>query len=294
MVGENLRRYLKSILPPLLVNAIASKIYGRIRYQRFNGTWFEASSVCGGYSNERILTQVANATRQVLNGDAKYQRDGVIFHDNSVNWPLVASVYIAALANPKGVRVVDVGGGLGSSYHQHAHIISRTQEIHWDIVEQPNFCEFGRGESVLKDLSFFETLNSYLQEFSPQMAVLSSVLPYVERPHNMLAELAASGVSVIFIDRTPLIELEIDMLCIQRNPKSIVDSEYPLWLISRPNLLKDLAEYTLIQEIEVPGVLKVENFGRSSVFGGIFVRRELVPSIFGPRRTQDGFSRWVE
>jgi hypothetical protein len=72
-----LKRLARDFLPPIAVH-----FYSRKRCNQNKGdypTWAAAARVSHGYGNPSILAGVQEATRKVLRGEAKYERDQVLF-----------------------------------------------------------------------------------------------------------------------------------------------------------------------------------------------------------------------
>ncbi len=58
-------------------------------------SWSEAENkIDKGYADERIIQNCKNAVTKVLNGEACYERDGVVFQDKSFNDLFLASLIL--------------------------------------------------------------------------------------------------------------------------------------------------------------------------------------------------------
>ena len=66
------------------------------------------------------------------------------------------------------------------------------------------------------------------------LGIASGSLQYVERPWDTL-RLLLSKVSLLIVDRLPLIEGTSDRLTIQRVPPWIYRATYPAWFLARAN-----------------------------------------------------------
>src|SRR5687767_4041369 len=60
-------------------------------------TWNNALADSSKYEAEKILSNVKEAMLKIKNGEAVYERDGVIFEEIQYSWPLVASLCKVAL-----------------------------------------------------------------------------------------------------------------------------------------------------------------------------------------------------
>src|SRR5690606_5982367 len=115
--------------------------------------------------------------------------DTVLFHRREANGHLLKALQIAAVANGGRLRVVDFGGALGSTWWQHRPWLEEFSEVTWSVVEQPAFVEIGQREFSVGPLRFFPSLSSCFDYDQPDIILLSSVLPYLEKPHSLLAEI---------------------------------------------------------------------------------------------------------
>ncbi len=115
-------------------------------------------------------------------------------------------------------------------------------QIHWSVVEQPLFANCGREHFETEQLRFFDDLPACLGSKVHEIAILSSVLPYVEKPHTLLESLAQDMPAVI-IDRTPVWTGLPDRVTVQSVPASIYGfaTSYPAWILNRESLLDHFA-----------------------------------------------------
>ncbi len=225
-----------------MLRQLARRWTGRIL--RFSGSppsWAQACRQSGGYSQQHILDRVAGATRNVLAGQASYERDAVLFTQPDYPYALLSALLRAAALNGGKLHVVDFGGSLGSTYRQCRPLLEGLSEVRWRVIEQAAFVAVGRQEFSTDSLSFHATLEE-LNDVPTQGVVLaSSVLQYLESPRTTLVELTQMPAGHLVIDRTPMSEARADRLCIQHVPKHIYDASYPCWILSRSLLLEQLA-----------------------------------------------------
>ncbi len=204
-------------------------------WQWFRGdyaSWGEALAQCSGYGDNRILERVIAGTRQVSAGEAAYERDGVAFRKPQVNHPLLAAFCRVAAQTGGHLRIIDLGGSLGSLYWQHRASLGNLKEIDWKIVEQPNFVEAGRREFPFGPLSFWVDLPSALAAGPVDLLLLSGVIQCVEKPYTLLDEIIGTGIEWLFFDRLPLLGGDRDRLAIEHVPPEIGEATYPAWFLS--------------------------------------------------------------
>jgi len=171
--------------------------YLRVKYFRYGwhgnyAGWSAASTKCGGYNENGILEKVKAATLKVKNGEAVYERDAMLFDQIEYSWPLLANLLWIAGKKDNRLSVIDFGGSLGSSYFQNRQYTSHLTEIKWSVVEQPAFVAAGKKDIAGPQLDFFDTVNAAITARGPHdVLLLSCVLPYIEKPYELLAALAA-------------------------------------------------------------------------------------------------------
>ena len=172
-------------------------------------------------------------------GEAAYERDSVVFDRVEHSFPLLAGLLRAALRNGGRLNVVDVGGSLGSTFFQCRQVLEPSARIHWSVVEQPLFAACGHAAgSRTEQLRFFDDLTACLNSNPCDVALLSSVLPYLENPHALL-ETVSQHAAAMIIDRTPVWSGRPDRITVQSVPASIYGftTSYPAWIFNRDSLL---------------------------------------------------------
>jgi putative methyltransferase (TIGR04325 family) len=238
-VKRGFKRWMADWLPPhvrRLLNRNSGG--GAVRYSGDFRTWEEARRHSLGYDAPAILERVAKSMLKVQRGDAAYERDSVLFDHVEHSFPLLTGLLRAALANSGRLNVIDIGGSLGSTYYQCRNLLEATVSLRWCVVEQPLFAACGREKFQSDELHFFENLENCLATERPDIAILSSVLPYVEEPHALL-ETVARSVPRVIIDRTPLWSGSSDRLTVESVPESIYGfaTSYPAWILNRDRVL---------------------------------------------------------
>jgi putative methyltransferase (TIGR04325 family) len=226
---QALKNLLRRCLPdPLLAQLVRAR---RVHYSGPHASWSAALSYTSGYHTPAILEHVASATREVVAGRAAFERDSVTFPD-----PVPDPVIIAGLTKarpPAGpLRVLDFGGSLGSSYHQHRRFLPQEAPIEWHIVEQCHYVERGRAEFQTAELRFHHTIAEAGAAGPPHVVLLSSVLQYLEDPWAVLSSVAALPAACWIVARTPFHGEAGDLPIVQHVPASIYRASYPAWILS--------------------------------------------------------------
>ncbi|MCC5024141.1 MAG: methyltransferase, TIGR04325 family [Candidatus Synoicihabitans palmerolidicus] len=238
-------------------------------YQGQYSTWKEAKLASKGYESDEILDKAVAATRAVRDGKAAWERDTVLFDEPSINEPLLNVLRRVAAENKKRLSVLDFGGALGSAWWQNRHALVDLNEVRWSVVEQGGFVAAGRREFTNSVLRFYENVDACLWAETPNVVVMSSVLPYLERPHDCLAEMSNGPWRDIVIDRNGLTRGGPDRLTVQTVPTEIYDASYPCWFFNRARLLRGLnSDWEVVSEWPT-----IDGEGRSFVSWGLHMRK---------------------
>lgn len=239
------RRLVRDWLPVGLRRGI-ERLLGRLgrsaRYEDGYATWDSAYDAADGYDSESVLSAVLEATLAVRRGEAAFERDSMLFDEAEYPWPLLSAVMWAAARNGGRLDVLDVGGALGSTFSLLSPFLDSLPLVHWSVVEQASFVAAASEHRLGgQRLQFFNTIDECLGQRRPNMAILSSVLQYLEDPEETLQRVTDSSVDVLMIDRTPFSDSPEVQLAVQHVPSSIYRSSYPMWILSR-NVLKTQLE----------------------------------------------------
>ena len=212
-------------------------------------SWDEAAACAGGYDSTEIADRVLRSTTAVLAGDAVFERDGVIFHEPEYRWPVLYA-FTSSVARHGELRVLDVGGSLGSVYWQHRALIP-TPDITWTVLEQSTFVERGRALDCAP-VSFAANLLEVQNSGPHNVALLSSVLQYLPQPWRMLDSVTDTGVDLLIIDRTPFHPGPEDVPTLQKVPEHIYPASYPAWILSWERMIDALDGWHIVARF--PGI----------------------------------------
>jgi putative methyltransferase (TIGR04325 family) len=232
---------LGTFLPAGLRRVIRRWVKRRL-YRGDYATWEAACARSEGYDSEEILAKAIQAARAVRDGRAAWERDTVLFQEPACNEPLLRALRQAEVESGGRLSVLDFGGALGSTWWQHRRWLEGRMELRWSVVEQPAFVEAGRREFTDGPLRFYETIDQGFVMERPNVVLLSSVLPYLERPHDLLADIAKRDCGWIVIDRTGFTRNGRDRLTVQHVPASIYRASYPCWFFDQERLLASAGE----------------------------------------------------
>jgi len=235
---RTLKAKLRAILPPAFVALVRVLRRRRVLLGRYR-TWAEARAASKGYDDGAVFEKVLLATRAVVEGRAKWDRDGAVFDNGELNEPLLA--VLRRIAGKEGgvLDLVDFGGALGSTWRQHRLALADVSEIRWRVVEQAHYVEAGKPFAD-STLSFHRDLNSVLDEGGASTLLLSSVLPYIESPRVLLASAVVKGMRHIVIDRTSFAVDGQEQIVVQQAPAELGGGSYPCWLFNRVKLFEPM------------------------------------------------------
>ena len=217
----------------------ARQIYNVIAGSNFGwsgdyDSWEKAQAASGAYSQRQILEKVLNATLQVKEGKAEYERDSVIFDRIEYSWPLLSFLMWMAAKNKGNLHVIDFGGSLGSSFFQNRKFLKGLTRVQWNVVEQASFVECGRENIQDEVLQFFNSIEECIATKEiPDVLIASCVLPYLQDPNEVINGFLGHQIPYILIDNTPFNLQDRDRICIQKIPSAIYKvSSLPCWLLS--------------------------------------------------------------
>jgi putative methyltransferase (TIGR04325 family) len=210
--------------------------------------WHRAVDRCAGYDSNIILEKCKNSLIQVKQGTAVYERDSVLFDQVEYSWPLLAGLMTAATHGGGRLRVLDVGGSLGSTYFQNKKFLDCLQDVEWNIVEQPQFVACG--ESYFQDerLKFHSTIEQCMEAGPIDAILIASTVQYVESPYELLNKIARYRIPFILFDRTAFSNNNTDLVSIQKVSPEIYRASYPSWFLSRSSFMDVfMDDYDLIE-----------------------------------------------
>ena len=231
MAPSKTKQLMKAWLPPAVVSFFRRRGDSSV-FEGDYASWQEALVRSTGYDADEIFRNVREAALKVKQGDAVFERDAVCFFHEEYNWEVLACLLLSAAEHEGELNVLDFGGALGSFYFQHRKFFPGLRVQRWGIVEQKHYVECGHSEFEDGKLRFYFSADECFEKMPVNLILLSSVLPYLERPYDVLAELGQRKADYMVIDRTPFVEQEEDRLMIQHVPERIFPAKLPMWAFS--------------------------------------------------------------
>jgi|WetSurMetagenome_2_1015567.scaffolds.fasta_scaffold119764_2 putative methyltransferase (TIGR04325 family) len=268
---------LKTLIPPIIISAFRLFKKPTKTQEMWSGeytSWSDAQIRCTGYDSEVILEKCMSALLKVKKGEARYERDSVLFDEIQYSWGLLVGLQKAAIENDGKLCVLDFGGSLGSSYFQNKDFLNSLKELQWCIVEQPHFVECGKKYFEDDKLRFYGTIEACLIKHRPNVLLLSGVLQYLEKPYEWIEKFIGLGITYIIIDRASFVEGEKEMLTVQNVPESIYPASYPAWFFNYKHFVQQLIKsYDLILDFENGFTSRSVVMGKICSWRGIILKK---------------------
>ena len=273
------KTFIKQVLPPAGVEALRGlyRTICPVAPIRFTGdypSWADAERAATGYSAPEILAKTRAALLKVKNGEAAFERDSVVFDRMQHEFPLLAGLLRAAVADAGRLSVLDFGGALGSTYFQCRGFLSGVKELRWCVVEQSAHVACGRADFASDQLKFYLTMDECLQAERPTVLLLSSVLQYLPQPYEFLAEALRHDFDHVIVDRIGFLCDGRDRLTVQHVPAWIYKASYPAWFLSEEKFLAGFrSKYDLVAIFSALDKLDPEG-GKADYKGFVFERHK--------------------
>ena len=218
-----------------------------IRYWGNYETWDDAYNECKGYEDTEILSTVSNAVDKVIKGEAVWERDGYLFYEQKYVYCICASILKCALQNQnKGVRILDIGGALGSTYLQNKGYLSDVKNLEYIIAEQDHFVEYGHRNLEDGILKFIKSMDDWEKQEKFDIVLLSASLQYISQYQEVISKIITAQPHYIILDR--IMVSDKMRICKETVPAYIYESSYPLRIFTE-NQIKEFFEpdYRMIE-----------------------------------------------
>ncbi len=197
--------------------------------------WNNAYSESQGYDDNTIIDKVASSIKQVLEGSATWERDGYLFYEKKYSYPICSAVLRCALQNHnQGVRILDIGGALGSTYFQNKEYFNNVKKLEYIIAEQDVFANYGHQNLENKVLKFIGSRQSYRQLGKIDIVFMSGSLQYISEYKEIIFKIIEAGPDYIILDR--ILVSNRTRICKEIVPKEIYDSSYPVRIFTEEEI----------------------------------------------------------
>lgn len=237
---------------------------GHLNFSGPYNSWTIAQKEAVGYNSDAVIEKVSSATRSVLDGQSRYERDGTVFNSQPKRNRLATS--LERYLKP-GSQILDFGGGLGGTWLANRSLLLERESSYW-IIEQPNFVLTGKdiANEYNLPISYCDSISN-LQEARFDVLILSSVLQYLENWKEVLSALLELSPDLVIIDRTP-INFSKSQVFVQENEGYYTTKvSYPSWNLSLDELLSFFNEYEVLECWN-------SDFDPEGYFGFLLTRKE--------------------
>ncbi|MCZ4222987.1 methyltransferase, TIGR04325 family [Pedobacter rhodius] len=229
-----------------LLKELAPPVLNTLRWFSFKYGWKgnfksfdEAKERCTGYDESHILNRIVETTGKVRDGEAVYERDGIIYDEVQVNHILLSILLLVAGRNGNKLTLIDFGGSLGTSYYQCIKYLSHLVELNWCIIEQANYVEVGKKSFENAHVKFYYTIEECIADGkTPDILLISSTLQYIKEPYNLLNHLQSVNIPYLMLDLVGYNDTEDDRITIQKVPPVFygIEASYPCIFFGKDKL----------------------------------------------------------
>ena len=227
---------------------------------RVSKSWSDAVAHSSGYQSKKTIDSLissypinpANLSSHFFIGNRLQQ---------------IASAFLEGVAssNKNTIRVIDVGGGLGQ-YFFLLEKLAPSIQFEWVILETTALCELAKSVApTKKNIGWISSLADTQGTFD--IALLSSVIQYVESPFDLLDDLMKVA-KFLILNRLPLTSSRNQKICIQRPGFFESKGSYPVHILSEDKVIayfeargKILSHWLVPRDVAVVRFKKIINQG---------------------------------
>lgn len=202
-----------------------------VRYMGDYDNWNNAYNECDGYEDENIINTVTSAIQKVLNGDAVWERDGFLFHEEKYIYHICAVILKCALQKQnEGVRILDIGGSLGSTYFQNRKYLTDVKKLEYVVAEQEHFADYGYKNLQDTVLKFIKSTDNWVDFGKFDIVLMSASLQYISDYKQIIAKIMEIRPHYIILDR--IMVSDRMRICRETVPENIYKGSYPIRIFS--------------------------------------------------------------
>lgn len=237
-MANRLRAALRPWVPPRVVDLMRRATGYSSSLEIRSQSWETLHELCAGYGDPLILDSVERATKLALGSDYAFERDGILFDEPEVHWPVLGALLAGRSRREGALRVLDMGGSLASKWIQLRPFRPLLAPIAWAVVEQSSYVDRARPLLESAELTFHTSANSAAEVLGEVDVVLfSSSLQYFPDPYGCLDDVITLGPDVLMIDRVPTCVHDKDQVGLQTTGLYGRRVQYPSWLLGRSRLV---------------------------------------------------------
>lgn len=209
-------------------------------------SWSAAYKECDGYESANILDTVSKAINRVIKGEASWERDGCLFYEPKYVYCLCAAILKCAIQNEnKGVRILDIGGALGSTYFQNRNYLKDVKNIEYIVAEQDNFADYGHRNLENEVLKFIRSSERWDEQERVDIVLLSGSLNYIEEYEEIISKINRAEPRYIILDR--IMVGSRMRICREMVPEYIYKCSYPLRIFREGQIESFFKDYVIVE-----------------------------------------------
>lgn len=246
----------------------------QVRYLGDYQDWDSAQKECNGYDDDVILNKVIYSMDKVLCGEAAWERDGFLFYEKKYIYSICAAILRCALQNNnKGVRVLDIGGALGSTYFQNRDYLADVKNLEYVVAEQDSFAEYGYQNLQDGILRFIRSGERYADYGKFDIVLMSASLQYIPQYKDILSKIISLKPRYIILDR--MLISDRYRICKETVPEAIYKSSYPVMILEENDILNFWGDMYELVEKDISSVPEEAFFVDGKAESRLFVFRRV-------------------
>lgn len=207
-----------------------------IRYMGDYAGWEEASAECAGYDDSAIISKVISSVEKVRRGEAIWERDSCLFYEDKYTYKICAAILRCAVQNRgRGVRVLDIGGSLGSTWFQNRKYLSDLEQLEYVVAEQDHFAKYGHENLEDGTLKFIKSTDRWEDGGRFDIVLLSASLQYISQWQDIIVRIRKAKPRYVILDR--LLVSDRRRICVETVPEVLYSSSYPVVVFEKNEVL---------------------------------------------------------
>jgi putative methyltransferase (TIGR04325 family) len=219
----NITKVINGMLPPAMKTFIRGSLSRFIGFVEVS-SWAEAQKAVAGYETDTAVESIIASIQQVhaISNETKELSS----RDLQIISSFAIAIAAVGVSNTK-IKVVDVGGAGGDYFFMFANAMPAVT-FDWVVVETPALAAaISKTETGLgRGIRWVSSLDEAGSDFD--IALLSSVMQYVDDPYGLLTKVAHKC-KVMIINRIPLTTSKVDQATVQHVRTHGRRGAYPAW-----------------------------------------------------------------
>lgn len=220
-----------------------------------------------------IINQVIDSIEKVRRGEAAWERDSYLFYEDKFAHKICAAILRCAVQNrEQRVRVLDIGGSLGSTWFQSRKYLSDLERLEYIVAEQDHLAEYGQKHLEDNTLKFIKSTDAWENRERFDIILMSASLQYIPQWEDIIARIRAAKPRYVILDR--LMVSDRRRICVETVPEEIYLSSYPLTIFGKDEVINFFGDDFRVVEDDVSSVYEEAWFedGKAESRLYVFVR----------------------